>query len=52
MRDVPAWKRYGYSSLEAWIESKAGASPPRDWPFSADAPTTPPDDEGEETPDD
>ncbi len=48
-------------SYEAWIESKAGACPPDvdeavfvetmhelaiDWPFSSDAPTTPPDDEG------
>jgi hypothetical protein len=55
-------------SYEAWIESKAGACPPdefkialidgmlvrvvRDWPFDPDAPTTPPDDEALEVPND
>lgn len=28
------WKALGYSSLEAFIENKAGACPPDDWPGS------------------
>lgn len=43
------WRALGYSSLEAFIESKAGACP--EWPLPADAPTTPPDDEDLEAPD-
>jgi hypothetical protein len=36
-------------SYEAWIESKAGACPPRDWPMP-NPPPYPADDEGQATP--
>jgi hypothetical protein len=32
----PTWKVYGYSSFEAYVESKAGASPPDPWHYPSD----------------
>lgn len=34
-QDWADWQKHGYASYEAWIESKAGASLPDDWPGHA-----------------